>query len=284
MIAITGATGQLGQLVISALLKTVPAAGIVALARDPAKAEGLAALGVEVRQADYNDAAALEAAFQGVDKLLLISSSEVGRRLSQHGNVIAAAKRAGVGLLAYTSLLHAADSPLALAGEHVATEALLRGSGLAHTILRNGWYFENYTGNLGAALAHGAILGSAKDGRVSAAARADYADAAAAVLTAAGAPEPVYELAGDRSFSLAELAAEVSRQAGKPVAYRDLPEAEYEAALLGVGLPDWLASLLSNSDAGVARGGLEDNSGTLSRLTGRPTTTLADAVRAALGK
>lgn len=282
MIAITGATGQLGQLVISGLLKTVPASQIAAVVRNPAKAANLAALGVNVREASYDDEEALAAAFQGVEKVLLISSSEVGQRLPQHRNVIKAAQRAGVSLLAYTSLLHASDSPLALASEHVATEELLRASGLRHTILRNGWYIENYTGNLAAALAHGVILGSAQDGRISAAARADYADAAAAVLTASGTPDPVYELAGEQSFSLAELAAEVSRQAGKPVVYKDLPEREYEAALLGVGLPDWLASLLSNSDAGAARGALEDRSGTLSRLIGRPTATLAEAVAAGI--
>jgi len=283
MIVITGANGQLGQLIVSELLKTTPAASIVAAVRDPAKAAGLAALGVQVRKADYNDPATLDAAFAGAEKILLISSSEVGQRLPQHRNVIEAARRANVGLLAYTSLLHADTSPLALAGEHKATEELLRASGLRYSILRNGWYFENYTAGLGGALAHGVLLGSAQNGRISAATRADYAAAAAAVLTSA-APEPLYELAGDSSFSLPELAAELSRQAGKDVPYKDLPEAEYKAALLGAGLPEWLASLLSDSDAGVAKGALEDNSATLSRLTGRPTTRLSDAVRAALAK
>ncbi|WP_377700940.1 SDR family oxidoreductase [Pseudoduganella sp. UC29_71] len=283
MIVITGANGQLGQLIVAELLKTHSASSIAAAVRDPAKAASLAALGVQVRKADYNDPATLDAAFAGADKVLLISSSEVGQRLPQHRNVIEAAKRAGVGLLAYTSLLHADTSPLALAGEHKATEELLRASGLRYSILRNGWYYENYTAGLGGALAHGVLLGSAQDGRVSAATRADYAAAAAAVLNSAN-PEPVYELAGERGFSLPELAAELSRQAGKHVPYKDLPEAEYKAALLGAGLPDWLAALLSESDAGVAKGALEDNSGTLSRLIGRPSTPLADAVRAALAQ
>lgn len=283
MIVITGANGQLGQLIITELLKTTPPASIVAAVRDLAKAAGLAALGVQVRKADYNDLSTLDAAFAGADKILLISSSEVGQRLPQHRNVIEAAKRANAGLLAYTSLLHADTSPLALAGEHKATEELLRASGLRYSILRNGWYYENYTAGLGGALAHGVLLGSAQDGRVSAATRADYAAAAVAVLNSAS-PEPLYELAGERSFSLPELAAELSRQAGKEVPYKDLPEAEYKAVLLGAGLPDWLAALLSESDAGVAKGALEDHSGTLSRLIGRPTTPLSEAVRAALAK
>lgn len=283
MIVITGANGQLGQLVVAELLKSTPPSSIVAAVRDPSKAGKLAALGVQVRKADYNDPATLDAAFDGASKVLLISSSEIGQRVAQHRNVIDAARRAGVGLLAYTSVLHADRSPLALAAEHCGTEALLRASGLPYTILRNGWYFDNYTAGLGGALAHGVLLGSAQDGRISAATRGDYAAAAVAVLSAA-APERVYELAGDRSFSLPELAAELSRQAGKDVPYKDLPEADYKAALLGAGLPEWLASLLSDSDAGAAKGALEDDSGTLSRLIGRPTTALSAAVSAALAK
>jgi NAD(P)H dehydrogenase (quinone) len=281
MIVITGANGQLGQLVISELLKTVPATGIVAAVRDPAKAASIAALGVQVRKADYNDTLSLDNAFKGAQKVLLISSSEIGQRVQQHRNVIDAASRAGVGLLAYTSLLYADSSPLALAAEHRATEEAVRASGLGYTLLRNGWYFENYTASLGAAVAHGAVQGSAGQGRISGAARADYAAAAAAVLTGA-APEAVYELAGDHGFTLTELAAEVSRASGKAVVYKDMPEQDYKAALLGAGLPDWLADLLSDSDAAASKGALEDNSHTLSRLIGRPTTSLAAAVSAAL--
>jgi NAD(P)H dehydrogenase (quinone) len=281
MIVITGANGQLGQLVISELLKTVPAAGIVAAVRDPAKAASIAALGVQVRKADYNDTLSLDNAFKGAQKVLLISSSEIGQRVQQHKNVIDAARRAGVGLLAYTSLLHADSSPLALAAEHRATEEAVRASGLSYTLLRNGWYFENYTASLGAAVAHGAVLGSAGQGRISGAARADYAAAAAAVLTGA-APDAVYELAGDHGFTLTELAEEVSRASGKAVVYQDMPEQDYKAALLEAGLPDWLADLLSDADAAASKGALEDNSHTLSRMIGRPTTSLATAVSAAL--
>jgi len=282
MIAITGATGQLGRLVIQNLLKTVPAGQIVAAVRSPEKAADLAALGLQVRQADYAQPATLEAAFQGVDKLLLISSSEVGQRAPQHAAVIAAAKKAGVKLLAYTSILRADSSPLGLAAEHNETEAMLSASGLPHVLLRNGWYTENYTGSVGAAVQYGAVMGSAKDGRIASAARADYAAAAAAVLTKDDQAGQVYELAGDTAYTLTELAAEIARQSGKPVVYRDMPEAEYKAALMQMGLPEGFAALLADSDVGASKGGLLDDRHQLSQLIGRPTTPLADVVKAAL--
>lgn len=282
MIAITGATGQLGRLVIQNLLNTVPASQIVAAVRNPAKAAELAALGVQVRQADYAQPATLEAAFQGVTKLLLISSSEVGQRAAQHAAVIAAAQKAGVKLLAYTSILHADTSPLGLAVEHKATEAALRASGLPHVLLRNGWYTENYTASVPAALQYGAVLGSAKDGRIASAARADYAAAAAAALTRDGQAGKVYELAGDTAYTLAELAAEIAKQSGKPVVYSDLPEAAYAAALVQAGLLEGFAALLADSDVGASQGALFDDSHQLSQLIGRPTTPLADGVKAAL--
>ena len=282
MIAITGATGQLGRLVIQNLLKTVPASQIVAAVRSPEKAADLAALGVQVRQADYAQPATLEAAFQGVDKLLLISSSEVGQRAPQHAAVIAAAQKAGVKLLAYTSILRADTSPLGLAAEHKETEAMLRDSGLPHVLLRNGWYTENHTASVPAALQYGAVMGSAKDGRIASAARADYAAAAAAVLTQDGQAGQVYELAGDTAYTLSELAAEIAKQSGKPVVYNDLPEAAYAAALVQVGLPEGFAALLADSDVGASKGGLFDDSHQLSQLIGRPTTPLAEVVKAAL--
>jgi len=282
MIVVTGATGQLGRLVITALLKTVPASQIVAAVRTPAKAADLAALGVLVRQADYAQPATLVNAFTGAEKLLLISSSEVGQRVPQHQAVIDAAKQAGVKLIAYTSVLHADKGLLGLAQEHIATEAALKASGIPAVILRNGWYTENYAASIPPALAHGALLGSAKDGRIASAARADYADAAAAVLTRDGQAGKVYELAGDEAYTLTEFAAEVAAQSGKPVVYKDLPEADFKAALIGAGLPDYVAALLSDSDAGAAKGGLFDDSRTLSALIGRPTTPLKTVVADAL--
>ena len=282
MIAITGATGQLGRLVLQNLLKTVPAAQIVAAVRSPEKAADLAALGVQVRQADYAQPATLEAAFQGVDKLLLISSSEVGQRAPQHAAVIAAAQKAGVKLIAYTSILRADTSPLGLAAEHKETEAMLRASGIPFVLLRNGWYTENYTASVPAALQYGAVMGSAKDGRIASAARADYAAAAAAVLTKDGQAGQVYELAGDTAYTLSELAAEIAKQSGKPVVYNDLPEAAYAAALVQVGLPEGFAALLADSDVGASKGGLFDDGHQLSQLIGRPTTPLAEVVKAAL--
>ncbi|MRW86672.1 NAD(P)H-binding protein [Pseudoduganella sp. FT26W] len=282
MIIVTGATGQLGRLVISQLLKRVPAAQIVAAVRDPAKAADLAAQGVAVRRADYTDPASLDAAFQGATKVLLISSNELGNRVPQHRNVIDAAARAKVGLLAYTSVLHADRSTLGLAPEHRETEEAVRASGLPYTLLRNGWYVENYTVSLGGAIAHGALAGGAGDGRIAAAARADYAEAAAVVLASGGAVAQVYELAGDTAFTLAELAAEVSRQTGKEIPFHNLPQQAYAALLLNVGLPAPLAELIADSDAQAAKGALFDDSGVLGKLIGHPTISLAAAVKAAL--
>lgn len=282
MIVITGATGQLGRLVIANLLKTTPAAQIVAAVRDPAKAADLAAQGVQVRQADYNDPASLDAALQGATKVLLISSSEIGERVPQHRNVIDAAVRAKVGLLAYTSVLHADQSLLGLAAEHRETEDLIRASGLHYSLLRNGWYAENYTAGLKGALEHGALAGAAGDGKIAAASRDDYAAAAAAVLTSAQPVQQVYELAGDHAFTLSELAAETARQAGRPLPYQNLGQQEYRDLLLNVGVPAVFADLLANSDFAASKGALFDDSGALGKLIGRPTITLTEAVKAAL--
>ncbi|EYC50873.1 quinone oxidoreductase [Hylemonella gracilis str. Niagara R] len=282
MIAVTGASGQLGRLVVEGLLASQPASSIVALVRDPSKAAAWAARGVQVRQADYTQPAALTQALKGVDKLLLISSSEVGQRTAQHRNVIDAARQAGVKLVAYTSILRADSSPLGLAREHRETEALLRASGLPHVLLRNGWYTENYTASAPAAVQHGAVQGSAGTGRYSFAARADYAAAAVAVLTQEGQAGRVYELAGDTAYTLADYAAEIARLSGKPVVYQDLPEAEYAKALVQIGLPDFVAAMLAESDVGASKGALFDEGRALSRLIGRPTTPLADSLKAAL--
>ncbi len=281
-IVVTGASGHLGRLVVEKLLETVPANQIVAAVRTPTKAADLAARGVDVRQADYTKPATLETAFAGADRLVLVSSSEVGQRAVQHSNAVDAAKDAGVKLVAYTSILRADTSPLALATEHAETESYIRASGLPYVFLRNGWYLENYTENLAPALAHGAILGSANGARISAAARADFAAAAAAVISGSGHEGQVYELAGDRAFMLDELAAEVSRQSGKGVVYKDLPPAEYVGVLVGAGVPKPFAEILADSDVGAATGALFDDSGTLRRLIGRPTTPLADAVARAV--
>ena len=282
MIVVTGATGQLGRLVIKALLIKVPAAEIVAAVRNPEKAKDLAETGIQVRYADYSQPASWDEALKGADKVLLISSSEIGQRANQHSNVIDAAKRSGVKLLAYTSVLHAGTSPLGLAAEHRATEALLSASGVPFVLLRNGWYTENYTAGVPAALAHCAVYSCAGDGRISSAARADYAEAAAAVLTSDNQAGRVYELAGDTSYTLTELAAEISRQSGKNIGYVNLPEAEYKSVLIKVGLPEIIAELLANSDTGASKDALFDDSRQLSKLIGRSTTSLATAIAAIL--
>ena len=278
MIAITGATGQLGHYVIESLMKTVPASQIVAIVRNPAKAQALAAQGITGRQADYGDEAALTSALQGVEKLLLISSSEVGQRATQHRNDINAAKAADVKFIAYTSLLHADSSPLGLADEHIETEKMLADSGIVYTLLRNGWYSENYLASAPAALEHGVFIGAAGDGKIASATRADYAVAAARVISEAGHEGKVYELAGDRAWTLTQLAAELTKQSGKSVTYQNLSEADFAAALKSVGLPDGLADMLADSDVGASIGGLFDDSKTFSKLIGRPTTTLAESV------
>lgn len=282
MIAITGATGQLGQRVIDTLLNTVAAQEIVAIVRNPAKAAALSARGVQVRAADYNDAAALTAALAGVEKLLLISSSEVGQRAPQHRNVIDAAKTAGVKLIAYTSLLHADRSPLGLADEHVATEKMLADAGVPYVLLRNGWYTENYLASVPPALEHGVFIGSAGDGKIASASRQDYAEAAAKVLTLDNQAGRVYELAGDHAWTLRDLTALLSKETGKTVAYQNLSEADFAAALTGAGLPEGFAKLLADSDVGASKGGLFDDSRQLSALIGRPTTSLEASLRESL--
>jgi NAD(P)H dehydrogenase (quinone) len=279
-IAITGATGQLGRLVAAALLQRGPASDLVALVRSPEKAADVSSQGVEVRQADYERPETLLTALQRVERLLLISSSEVGKRVAQHRAVIEAAKAAGVGFLAYTSILHADTSPIGLAEEHRQTEAALKASGIPFATLRNGWYTENYLGAIAPAVAHGVVLGASGDGRIAAATRADFAEAAAAVLTTA--TPAIYELGGDDPFTMAEFAAEIARQAGKPVTFQNMPEADYRAALLGAGLPPFLADLVSQSSACAARGALNDESHTLSRLIARPTTPLANVIASGL--
>ncbi len=282
MIVVTGATGKLGRLVVENLLKTVPAAQITAAVRSPAKAADLAARGVVVKEADYTRPQTLDAALAGADKVLLISSSEVGQRAKQHQNVIAAAKKAGVKLLAYTSILKADSNKMALAGEHRATEEMIKASGVPWVMLRHGWYFENHTDNLAPALQYGAMMGCAAEGRFASASRADFAAGDAAVLASEGHAGKTYELAGDHPFTMAELAAEVARQAGKPVVFKNLPPAEYLKVLAGAGLPGPFAEILVDADVHAAKGALDDTSHALHALMGRSTTTLKDAVAAGL--
>ncbi|BCK58913.1 SDR family oxidoreductase [Nocardia wallacei] len=282
-VAVTGASGQLGRLVVEALLRrgTGP---IVAIARDRAKVADLAERGVEVREASYDDAAALDRALAGVGRVLLVSGNEFGARVDQHTTVVRAAQRAGVGLLAYTSIPRATENSMTLAQEHRATEAVLAESSVPHTILRNGWYWENYLGALGSAVASGVLYGAAGEGRVAAAARADYAEAAAAVLSDGEHAGRVYELGGDEHLTYADLARVISEVSGKPVRYQDLPEAEYAAALENSGLPAGYARVLADADTGIRAGLLDVTSGELQKLIGRPSTPVAEVFRAALAE
>lgn len=281
-ILVTGAGGQLGSQVVEALRRA--GSRVVAGVRTLPGPAALADLGVEVRVADYERPETLRAALDGIARVLLVSSNALGRRVAQHRAVVEAAVAAGVELLAYTSVLHADASPLGVAEEHRQTEALIRASGLPYAILRNGWYTENYLMGLPDAVARGSLFGGAGEGRIASAARADYAAAAAAVLTAPDAAGRTSELAGDEAYSLAELAAEAAKRSGRAVAYVDLPEVEYRQALVGAGLPEPLAELIAQSDACARDGALFDDGRQLSRLIGRPTTPLATSIAAALGR
>lgn len=276
---ITGATGQLGQLVVEKLKQRTAATDLVALVRSPEKA---ADLNIESRAFDYTKPEDLVDALKGIDQLLLISSNEVGQRKVHHENVINAAKKAGIKRIVYTSLLHADTSSLSLAGEHVETEGILKSSGIPYTILRNGWYTENYAGSISGAVGAGALVGSAKEGKISAATREDYAEAAAVVLTSEDHQGKTYELAGDEAFTLAELAAEISRQTGKEIPYNNLSEKEYTEVLKSLGLPEGLAQAIAGWDVGASKNDLFNDRKVLSKLIGRPTTPLADAVKQAL--
>lgn len=278
-IAITGSTGQLGRLVISELKKRLGANSIIALARSPEKGNDL---GVEVRQADYEKPSTLKQALSGVEQLLLISGSEIGRRVLQHRNVIDAALENGIKHLVYTSILHADTSIINLAEEHRATEEALRESGLNVTLLRNGWYTENYMGAVRPALSIGKILGSAGDGRISAAARQDFAAAAAVVLSTSEHQGGVFELAGDNFFTLGDLAQEVSAQSGKSIIYQNLSEEDYTQALIGLGFPEFLAQGFASWDICASKGALFDDSRQLSKLIGRATTPLSEVVKRVL--
>lgn len=274
-IAITGAAGQLGKIVVTRLIEKGYTDKIVALVRNLEKAAGL---GVRTVYAEYEDPASLKSALEGVQTLLLISANEVGKRANQHKNIINAAKDAGVLWIVYTSLLHADTTTLNLAPEHLETEAAIRESGIAYTILRNGWYTENYTGFVAGAVLNGAFIGSAGAGKLSLAARKDYAEAAVAVLSTEGHQGKVYELAGDLAYTLTDLAAEVSKQTGKEIPYENIPENEYADKLEKAGLPPVWANGIASWDTAASRNDLFDDTKQLSQLIGRPTTPLPETV------
>lgn len=275
--AVTGATGQFGGLVVDGLIaRGVAASDIVAIVRDEVKAKSLSDSGVQVRVADYGDADALRSALAGVDKLLLVSGSEVGQRVAQHTNVIDAAEAAGVSLIAYTSLLKADTSGVSLAVEHVATEQRLAASSIPSVLLRNGWYWENYQASLQQTVDSGVLLGAAADGKLAAASRADFAAAAVQVLVSEGHEGKTYELGGDERLTYTELAAVIAQVSGKPVVSKDVSEAEYCSILEGAGLPDFVAEMLASADAGIARGDLDTDSGDLQKLIGRASTPVAE--------
>ncbi|MFI8971975.1 SDR family oxidoreductase [Nocardia asteroides] len=280
-VAVTGASGQLGKLVVEALLTAGERP--VAIVRDPAKVADLAERGAVIRQASYDDPAALDAALAGVDRVLLVSGNEFGARVAQHTNVVRAAERAGVRLLAYTSIPAATENPMILAREHRGTEEVLATASIPTVLLRNSWYWENYAAGAAHAAQTGVLAGASGAGKVSGAPRADYAAAAAAVLTSDGHEGRVYELGGDEALTGADLAAVIAEVAGKPVRYEDLPETDYAAVLAQAGLPEPVAAALADADTGIGRGLLEVRTGDLAKLIGRPVTPPVEAFRALLG-
>ncbi|MFL4948786.1 SDR family oxidoreductase [Streptomyces sp. MMS24-I31] len=280
-IVVTGATGHLGRHVVEQLLEKVPADRITAVVRTPERAADFAARGVRIAVADYNAPETFDGLFAAGDKVLLVSGNEFDKgRVQQHRVVIDAAEAAGVALLAYTSAPGTLKA--ALADDHRGTEEALLASEVPYTLLRNGWYHENYTENLAPVLEHGAVVHAAGEGRVSSASRADYAAAAVAVLTGEGHENRTYELGGDEAWSFAEFAAEVGRQSGREIVYRPVSVEEYQGILAGAGLPGPLAAVLAGVEASIENGELVVDTGDLSRLTGRPATPLAEAIGAAL--
>ncbi|MFJ9900879.1 SDR family oxidoreductase [Streptomyces sp. NPDC091280] len=280
-IVVTGATGHLGTFVIEGLLEKIPADQITAVVRNAERAAGFGARGVKIVVADYSIPETFENVFSPGDKVLLISGSEVGGdRVGQHKVVIDAAKAAGVALLAYTSTLGSLKA--ALADDHRGTEEVLRASGLQYVLLRNGYYHENYTENLGPVLEHNAVVNAAGEGRVSSASRADYAAAAVAVLTGEGHENKTYELGGDDAWSLAEYAAELSRQTGKDIANSTVPVEALIGILSGAGLPEPAAAIFAGVDASIEKGELVVTTGDLTRLIGRPTSPIAESIAAVL--
>lgn len=281
-IAITGATGQLGQLVIQSLLKNTATANIVALVRNKSKAADLKAKGIELRFFDYDTPATLASALSGIDKLLLISANEVGRRTPQHKAVIDAAQQAGVPYIAYTSLLNADHSTLGLAQEHRETESLIKASGLQYTFLRNNWYSENYLAGVIHTVEIGTLYGAAGEGKISSAARADYAEAAAKVLTTSGHENKTYELAGSTSFTLADLASDIADVSGKEIIYQNLSAEDYTQALTQAGLPAGLVDIIVDADIQTEKGAMFSDSKDLEQLIGHPTTAIKEQVAAIL--
>ena len=276
-IGITGATGQLGELVVEQLKSKTNSANLIALVRSPEKVQG-----IDARAFDYNEPTSMAKSLEGIEALLLISGNEIGQRARQHGNVINAAKEAGVKWIVYTSILRADSSTISLAAEHLQTENLLQESGIPFTLLRNGWYTENYAGSIPGAVAAGALLGSAGTGKISSASRPDFAEAAAVVLTSEGHEGKVYELAGDESFTLADLASEISKQTGKDISYQNLPEKEYSKALKSHGLPEMIADGIASWDVSASKGDLFSQDKTLSQLIGHPTTPMSESVKSVL--
>ncbi|MEV4114159.1 NAD(P)H-binding protein [Nonomuraea sp. NPDC049695] len=276
-IVVLGATGKLGRQVLRRLWNRGAAGSeIIAAGRDLAKLSDQDSRAVRV---DYDDPASLRVALRGADRALLISGTEPGRRVTQHAAAIDAAHQAGVGLLALTSTPNATGAAMSMAEDHAATEALLRDSGIPFVILRNSMYLDLFVEQtVPVAVTRGVIVGASGKGRISPASRDDLGDAAAEVLTGEGHAGAVYELGGQRSYTMDEVAAAIADRFGTAVEYRDVSAGEFKDVLLGQGVPERMAELFADTQLGIARGEMFVDTGDLSRLIGRPTQTLDEAL------
>ncbi|WP_139488824.1 SDR family oxidoreductase [Brevibacillus dissolubilis] len=275
---VTGATGKLGSKVVEALLKTVPTSQLAVSVRNPEKAEHLRAQGVEVRHGDFDHPETLDAAFAGIDRLLIISADgDNETRIRQHTHAVEAAARAKVGFIAYTSLGNATESQLFLAATHQATEAAILKTGIPYSFLRNNWYLENETASIQAVMAGAPWLTSAGSGKVGWAPRQDYAEAAAAVLAGDGHENTTYELSGPL-LTQEELASALGTVLGKEVSVQQVDDATYADVMKGAGVPDFVIPILVAIQQGIREGSLEIESNDFEKLLGRPVTPINEAL------
>lgn len=281
---VTGASGQLGRLVLDSLLASGKSpASIIATTRDTAKLADYAAKGVIVRLADFDDAASLDAAFAGADKVLIISTDALdqpGKRLAQHKAAVAAAKEAGAKHILYTSMPQPDDSLVTFAPDHLGTEEAIKATGIPYTILRDGWYAENLFMSLPHALETGSWYTSTGEGRIAHITRADTAAAIAGAVLKAGNESKTYTLTGTKSRTAEEIAAIVSAATGKPLKVVHVTDAQLAEGLKAAGLPEGFIPTIVSFDANTREGKIASVTSDAETLSGRKPTSFEDFVAA----
>ncbi|WP_462413659.1 SDR family oxidoreductase [Neobacillus sp. Marseille-QA0830] len=277
-ILVTGATGKLGSKVVETLLKSIPASDLAVSVRNPEKAEGLRARGVEVRKGDFDRPETLDTAFAGIDSLLIISADgDNETRIRQHTDAVKAAERAGVKFIAYTSLANATESKNLMAPPHVATEAAIKKTGIPYSFLRNNWYLENEIGSIQGAIAGAPWVTSAVEGKVGWALQQDYADAAAAVLVGNGHENTVYELSGPL-LTQEELASALGSVLGKEIPVQQVSDEQYAEIMKGLGVPDFAIPIVVGIQESIRNGSLDVESNDFEKVLGRPVTPINEAM------